>query len=91
MGVNDDFFELGGHSLLATKFLVQIRETFDLDFPLAKFFEGPTVAQMAAYLNEIAEQEAEYFREDMEGVEWEGKEISDDIINPRVLFLICPS
>jgi NAD(P)-dependent dehydrogenase (short-subunit alcohol dehydrogenase family)/acyl carrier protein len=59
VGVNDDFFELGGHSLLATKFLVQIRETFDLDFPLAKFFEGPTVAQMAAYLNEIAEQEAE--------------------------------
>jgi phthiocerol/phenolphthiocerol synthesis type-I polyketide synthase E len=57
VGVNDDFFELGGHSLLATKFLVQIRETFNVDFPLAKFFEGPTVAQMAAYLVEIAEEE----------------------------------
>jgi phthiocerol/phenolphthiocerol synthesis type-I polyketide synthase E len=57
IGVNDDFFELGGHSLLATKFLVQIRETFNVDFPLAKFFEGPTVAQMAVYLVEISEEE----------------------------------
>jgi NAD(P)-dependent dehydrogenase (short-subunit alcohol dehydrogenase family)/acyl carrier protein len=57
IGVNDDFFELGGHSLLATKFLVQIRETFNIDFPLAKFFEGPTVAQMAAFLTEITEEE----------------------------------
>jgi acyl carrier protein len=65
VGVNDDFFELGGHSLLATKFLVQIRETFDLDFPLAKFFEGPTVAQMAVYLDEIAEQEAESGSQDL--------------------------
>ena len=58
IGVNDDFFELGGHSLLATKFLVQIRETFGVDFPLAKFFEGPTIAQMASYLMEIAAEDA---------------------------------
>jgi acyl transferase domain-containing protein len=57
IGVNDDFFELGGHSLLATKFLVQIREVFGVDFPLAKFFEGPTIAQMASYLMELAEEE----------------------------------
>jgi len=57
IGVNDDFFELGGHSLLATKFLIQIRETFDVDFPLAKFFEGPTVAQMASYLMDTTEEE----------------------------------
>jgi NADP-dependent 3-hydroxy acid dehydrogenase YdfG/acyl carrier protein len=58
IGVNDDFFELGGHSLLATKFLVQIKETFHAEFPLAKFFEGPTIAQMAAFLREIEEEES---------------------------------
>jgi acyl transferase domain-containing protein/acyl carrier protein len=59
VGIHDDFFELGGHSLLATRLLVEIRDAFDTDFPLAKLFEGPTVAQMASYFND-SEQEPDY-------------------------------
>lgn len=46
IGVNDDFFELGGHSLLATKLVAEVRIKLQVSLPLAKLFEGPTVAKM---------------------------------------------
>jgi acyl transferase domain-containing protein/acyl carrier protein len=47
IGVYDKFFELGGHSLLAIQLLARLREIFDLDFPVQRIFEAPTVAQLA--------------------------------------------
>jgi len=51
VGIHDDFFELGGHSLLATKLVAQLRNHFGGDITLAKLFEGPTVAQIAASID----------------------------------------
>jgi non-ribosomal peptide synthetase component F/acyl carrier protein len=48
IGIEDNFFELGGHSLLASKLISRLRETFQMEFPLRKFFEAPTIAGMSA-------------------------------------------
>ena len=51
VGVEDHFFDLGGHSLLATQIAHGLREAFQVDVPLAWFFDGaPTVAGLAAFI-----------------------------------------
>ncbi len=50
VGIEENFFDLGGHSLLALQVVARVRDAFKLEFPMASFFESPTVEGMALAL-----------------------------------------
>ena len=53
VGVHDSFFEIGGHSLLATQLVVRVSEAFQVEIPLTRFFEQPTVEALAKLIEDI--------------------------------------
>jgi acyl carrier protein len=56
LGVHDNFFELGGHSLMATQITSRFRNVFQAELSIARFFEEPTIAGLAATLSRQAEE-----------------------------------
>jgi amino acid adenylation domain-containing protein len=53
VGVSDNFFLLGGHSLLGTQLIARLRDAFDVDVPLRTIFDHPTVADLAAEIEQV--------------------------------------
>jgi acyl transferase domain-containing protein len=51
IGVDDNLFELGANSLMVVRGVARIRERHELDLPVVKVFQFPTVAGMAKYLS----------------------------------------
>jgi iturin family lipopeptide synthetase A len=52
IGPDMSFFDLGGHSIAVIRLVNRILEEFDIDFPLPRFYQQPTLRAMATYLSE---------------------------------------
>jgi acyl carrier protein len=52
IGIHDNFFELGGHSLLATQVMSRLRDAFQVELPLQRIFDAPTIAELSLAVSE---------------------------------------
>jgi amino acid adenylation domain-containing protein len=53
VGRRDNFFQLGGHSLIVLKLVARVRERWNVDLPLRRLFHDPTLAGVAACIDEL--------------------------------------
>ena len=65
VGIDDNFFDMGGHSLTATRLAARIQRAFDVEIAFSELFENPTVATLAAVIDQrlhTARSDEELFR-----------------------------
>ena len=68
IGVHDNFIDLGGHSLLATKIIGLVRDRLQVELPLNRLFESPTVAELATIFTQVSQEERSHQQPPLEPI-----------------------
>ncbi|WP_035646994.1 non-ribosomal peptide synthetase, partial [Bradyrhizobium sp. ORS 285] len=58
-GIDDDFFGSGGHSLVASRLLGRVNAAFNVNLPLRRVFEAPSIRMLAAAVEQAQRDEAD--------------------------------
>jgi SAM-dependent methyltransferase/NAD(P)-dependent dehydrogenase (short-subunit alcohol dehydrogenase family)/acyl carrier protein len=53
IGIHDRFFDLGGHSLLAVQVSSEIRDKFQIEMPVLKLFQAPSLGELAVLVDQV--------------------------------------
>jgi len=64
VGVNENFFYLGGNSLFGTQVIARLRDAFNVELPLLKLFDHPTVSDLAAEVERLIVAKVDAMSED---------------------------
>ncbi len=81
VGIHDNFFELGGDSLRGAVLINRLQDDFNEKAPVRAIFLAPTVAKMAAYLQEYFPAAVDRFI-DREAPAMATYEFEDEILLP---------
>jgi acyl carrier protein len=54
IGLDDNFFELAGDSLQMTQMMARIIARWGVEVPIETFFIGPTIRELAAFVDDAA-------------------------------------
>ena len=87
IGSNDNFFDLGGHSLLAIRVNARLQDTFGIRLSLRSIFECPTVATLAATIDEALTPDVT--DEDLAALLKEIEGMSDDEAQHLLADVVC--
>jgi len=52
IGIHDEFLRLGGNSLLAIKVAAELRDAFQIEFPLAALLKSSTISEIALFVED---------------------------------------
>jgi acyl carrier protein len=67
VGIQDNFFELGGHSLMVTKLISRVRDSIQVELPMASVFEAPTIAELSLIIEDILIREIDDLSDEQPG------------------------
>ncbi|HEV2704407.1 MAG TPA: condensation domain-containing protein, partial [Pyrinomonadaceae bacterium] len=87
VGVEDNFFELGGHSLLATQVVSRLNRAFQIEMPVRRVFESPTVAALARRVEAAVQENRQLVLPPIVRVEREGEALPLSFAQQRLWFL----
>jgi len=76
VGVQDKFFDLSGHSLQLAQVVSKVRDVFQVELDIRKVFKMPTVADLAAMIEdelvreveELSDEEVEFLLKDQNAI-----------------------
>lgn len=57
IGIRENFFELGGHSLLGAQIIARIRMVLQVELPLRRLFEAPTIQSLTEAIVHARQEE----------------------------------